>query len=234
MFFHRKKKPNLNFNARHSLPSYILSQDDEKFQPNKRLIELGLNAARRALEIELSSVAELFPYDTAQFINVWPGEHYRLLAAIVEKLEPNLVIEIGTATGASCLSMKKYIPENGKIITYDVVPWDQYPGTGLKKSDFDSQLEQRIIDLTNAKKAISQYELLKEADMIFVDAAKDGVMEQLFCDLFDSIPFNKNPIIVFDDIKVINMLKIWRNIKHPKLDLTSFGHWSGTGLVEWL
>ncbi|MGH7312141.1 MAG: hypothetical protein ACREJV_03130 [Candidatus Rokuibacteriota bacterium] len=30
-----------------------------------------------------------------------------------------------------------------------------------------------------------------------------------------------------------NMLAIWREIRMPKLDVTSFGHWSGTGLVEW-
>jgi hypothetical protein len=29
------------------------------------------------------------------------------------------------------------------------------------------------------------------------------------------------------------MLDIWYNLDKPKLDLTSFGHWSGTGLVEW-
>jgi hypothetical protein len=33
---------------------------------------------------------------------------------------------------------------------------------------------------------------------------------------------------------MMNMIGIWRGIRHPKLDLTSFGHWSGTGLVEWI
>lgn len=41
------------------------------------------------------------------------------------------------------------------------------------------------------------------------------------------------PILVFDDIRAWNMLAIWREIRMPKLDLTSFGHWSGTGLVDW-
>ncbi len=38
---------------------------------------------------------------------------------------------------------------------------------------------------------------------------------------------------MFDDIRVWNMLEIWRGIRRPKLDLTSFGHWSGTGLVDY-
>ena len=70
--------------------------------------------------------------------------------------------------------------------------------------------------------------------MIFVDAAKDGVMEQRLLDSFESVPFRTKPVIVFDDIRVWNMLKIWRNIRQPKLDLTSFGHWTGSGIVEWV
>jgi hypothetical protein len=27
------------------------------------------------------------------------------------------------------------------------------------------------------------------------------------------------------------MVDLWRRIPYPKLDATSFGHWSGTGLV---
>jgi hypothetical protein len=31
----------------------------------------------------------------------------------------------------------------------------------------------------------------------------------------------------------LNMIELWRNVQKPKLDLTSFGHWSGTGLIDW-
>jgi hypothetical protein len=75
--------------------------------------------------------------------------------------------------------------------------------------------------------------LLTEAALILIDAEKDGVMEQRFLDNFKSIAFHTNPFILFDDIRLWNMLKIWRNIVLPKLDLTSFGHWSGTGIIEW-
>jgi predicted O-methyltransferase YrrM len=234
MFFIKKRKSDgLSLKVRHSIPTYALSLDDELNCPNKRLIEIGLEAARRAFDIDLYPIANLFPEDTARFLNIWPGEHYRLLAALVEVLEPSLVIEIGTATGASCLTMKNFIPQNGRIVTYDIVPWDQYPGSGLKTTNFDSQLEQRVIDLTDINQADSQYSLLKEADLIFVDAAKDGKMENIFCEMFDNIRFTQKPIIVFDDIKFMSMLEVWRKIKHPKLDITSFGHWSGTGMVEW-
>ena len=38
---------------------------------------------------------------------------------------------------------------------------------------------------------------------------------------------------MFDDIKVWNMTKMWNDIFKPKIDLTSFGLWSGKGLIEW-
>ena len=42
----------------------------------------------------------------------------------------------------------------------------------------------------------------------------------------------KGCYIVLDDIRVWTMIKTWREITLPKLDITSFGHWSGTGIVE--
>jgi predicted O-methyltransferase YrrM len=224
----------LQRNVRHFMPSYILSLDDELFPANQRLVDLSLKAARSALEINLSEISQKFPFDVVgRYINVWPGEHYRLLAAIVKELKPQLVIEIGTATGASSLVMKKYLPLNGKIITYDIIPWNVYPDSGLSQQDFGEQLEQRVMDITFQDNAESQYNVLQRADLIFVDGAKDGVSENAFIKLFDRISFENNPIVFFDDIKFEIMIKIWRDIKHPKLDITSFGHWSGTGLVDW-
>ena len=41
------------------------------------------------------------------------------------------------------------------------------------------------------------------------------------------------PIVMLDDIRLWRMLSFWQDIPRPKLDLTSFGHWSGTGLVDY-
>ena len=50
---------------------------------------------------------------------------------------------------------------------------------------------------------------------------------------FDLVGVKKNTLLVFDDIRLWNMLEIWREIRHPKIDLTSLGHYTGTGLVDW-
>ena len=57
-------------------------------------------------------------------------------------------------------------------------------------------------------------------------------MEHAFLRNFATLDFKRKPVVVFDDIRVWNMLGVWPTIERPKLDLTSFGHYSGTGLVE--
>ncbi len=219
--------------VRHYLPSYLLSLDDEPFQPSSRLIEIALDASRKAFSLDLSQVAAPFYKELQVFMNTYPGEHYRLLAALMDVLQPKTVIEIGTYQGAGCMAMKSALPEGSRIYTYDIIPFDQITGCGLTATDFDEKMEQRIIDLSDPKQAESQMDILENADFIFADAAKDGVMERAFIALFDRVKFKKPPIIMFDDIRFVNMTQIWREIRHPKMDISSFGHWSGTGLVEW-
>ena len=42
----------------------------------------------------------------------------------------------------------------------------------------------------------------------------------------------KNKLLIVDDIQFVNMVDFWRGIVSPKLDMSSFGHWSGTGVVD--
>ena len=219
--------------VRHAEYSMLFSADDDAGQPNAYLIDLALQAAAQAAQISLQEVSvrlALPPY----YPEVWPGEHYRLLAALVKILRPKLVIEIGTATGLSALALKQYLPGDGRIVTYDVIPWQHFPGSALRLQDFaDGRLQQRTDDLSRREVFEAQRAELRGAQLIFVDAAKDGAMEQRFLDHFALADFAQPPLIVFDDIRLWNMLAIWRGITKPKLDLTSFGHWSGTGLVQW-
>jgi hypothetical protein len=39
-------------------------------------------------------------------------------------------------------------------------------------------------------------------------------------------------LLIVDDIQFVNMIDFWRSISSPKLDVSSFGHWSGTGIVD--
>jgi predicted O-methyltransferase YrrM len=190
--------------------------------------------ARQNDLLDLSArMAGRFSYPDSA-INLFPGEHYRLLAGMVQALRPKLVVEIGTAEGLSALSLKKYLPIDGKVATFDIVPWRNYPRTCLLENDFHSDtLVQVIADLAQRETFAAYSSLLSQAELIFVDAPKDGVFEPSLLKNFETIDFAAKPIVVFDDTRLWNMLRFWREIKMPKMDLTSFGHWSGTGVCEW-
>jgi len=143
-------------------------------------------------------------------------------------------MEIGTAEGLSALAMKKYMPEGGKVVTFDIVPWDQINDTMLVKEDFaDRRLEQRLGDLGDAQVFEKHRELLETVEFFFIDGPKDNDFEWKLLGYLKTVKFRKAPIVLFDDTRLWSMLKFWRELPYPKLDLTSFGHSSGTGLVQW-
>jgi predicted O-methyltransferase YrrM len=134
----------------------------------------------------------------------------------------------------SALALKERLKDRGRVVSFDLMPWHALKQTALRPEDFeDGRLEQIVADITYPEGAKRHRALFASADLIFVDAAKDGAMESRLLRIFESIEFERAPIIVFDDIRLWNMLDVWRSILRPKLDLTSFGHWSGTGLVDW-
>jgi len=221
------------FKCRHAEYSMLSSLDDEPYKMSERLLNISLEAIKEANKIDLREISQREP-EEPNFPDVWPGEHYKLLAALVKTLKPKLVIEVGTALGHSALALKKFLPEDSKLVTFDIFEWDSLKGTLLNKNDFsDGNLVQEIGDLAQEKVFDKYKELISEADFIFIDAPKDIAFERELLKKMDTIEFKNNPIIMFDDIRLWNMLKIWREIKKPKLDITSFGHWSGTGLIDW-
>jgi predicted O-methyltransferase YrrM len=237
MFFRKKLKPKdllpPPVQVAHGEYSMIFSLHDDPAKATPSLLSVSLQAIRLASEVDLESVANRLK--TPPFYpNIWPGEHYKLLAGFVLAIKPKQIIEIGTATGASALCMKKYLPPEGKITTFDLHSWKEDPNTLLKSQDFeDSSLRQEVADLSSEKELFHYQSLLEKSDLIFIDATHDGCLEKKLLDNFRKISFQKAPLLILDDIRVWTMLKMWREVSFPKLDLTSFGHWSGTGIIQW-
>jgi predicted O-methyltransferase YrrM len=207
--------------------------DDDHGAPTDRLIDLCFEAARFAHVENLSDVSGRIT-DGPRWPDVWPGEHYRFLAGLVKALRPASVVEIGTHQGLSALALAKNLPPAGRLHSYDIVPWDRIPGQTLRAGDLrGGRIVPVTADLTRQAVFDRYREILETADLIFVDAAKDGRMEKILLERLETLFFRTPPIVVFDDIRLWNMLGIWRSVSRPKLDATSFGHWSGTGMIDW-
>jgi len=216
------------FDARWSV---ISSVHDASGGTDDALLEIALNAADRARTLRLRDLEARCSEQDALWVRTWPGEHYRLLAALVLTTHPDCVIEVGTfkGLGALALSVGSSPPH---VVTYDIHPWHEFPGTALLERDFRSgQLEQRIGDLGQASYRDSQLDTLRSAQIIFIDGPKDGEWEEYAVPGILSTLTERRRLIVVDDIRLVEMVQLWRDLCFPKLDITSLGHWSGTGLL---
>jgi len=221
------------FIARHGELSMIFSADDEPAQPTSDLIGLALRAVGRAQTTPMRNVSARMKQPPF-YPDVWPGEHYRFLAALICELQPKNVVEIGTSTGLSSLAMRQTLPTTSTIHTFDIIPWNDFSETCLCPTDFEEGTFCQIVEDVGDPQVMKKHQgLFQAADFIFVDGPKDGRFEQKVVDHFLTMGLPKKPIVMFDDIRLWNMLAVWRSIPKPKLDVTSFGHWSGTGLVHW-
>ncbi len=215
----------------HVALSGVVSQHDSPGRPNRRLLDLVPVLFQRARRAELPLLRER---GAPELFHLFPGEHYRLLAALVEELAPNRVVEIGTDRGLSALAMLAALSPGASLTTVDVKRWDAVEGTFLRDSDFAAgQLAQIVCDFGSRQAVEKHADLFRSAELIFIDGPKDGVFERRLLSDFDLVGVKKNTLLVFDDIRLWNMLEIWREISHPKIDLTSLGHYTGTGLLDW-
>ncbi len=212
--------------------SYIHSGDSGK--ASERLVRLALAAATHALGEDLSSISARMGREP-HWPDVWPGEHYRFLAGLVHELQPHTVVEVGTYRGLSSLALAHRLPPGGRVITFDIAPWREVGGQTLCDADLEGG---RIVpiraDLTDPEVFEQHRDSLEQASLLFIDAAKDGSMEQRLLDRMESLRCRGPLVVVFDDIRMWNMLGIWHRIARPKFDAGSLGHWTGTGMVEWL
>jgi predicted O-methyltransferase YrrM len=217
--------------ARHAELSALLSADDEAGRPDGRLIELIPLLVAKAARAELPLLRER---GAPSLVHVWPGEHYRLLSALLDVTQPKLVIEIGTYSGLSSLAMLPCLGPGAELVTFDLISWEKIDGTWLAPSDFQRYNFQQVIgDLGDPATARNHAALVGRADLVFVDAAKDGFLERRLLNNFALAGLRPGALIVFDDVRQWNMLSIWRDIALPKWDLASIGHFTGTGLVHW-
>jgi hypothetical protein len=118
-----------------------------------------------------------------------------------------------------------------RVTTFDVIPWVEFDDSCLVSGDFARGLEQEIGDLSDPSFFAAQAETISAADLIFIDGPKDGNFEWRLAELLIPLLKGRGTLLVWDDIRLMNMVGFWNWLPIPKLDATSFGHWSGTGIA---
>lgn len=215
---------------RHVQSSLIYSK--EGAGPSDFLIDVCARAIKEAWDRELTCGNSALP-DSA-FLNVYPGEHYRLLNALVRATGARNVVEIGTFTGLGTLAFRDGMEDRVEVTTYDIIPWNKLRSPShLTESDFgEGKITQVIGDLSEDDVFAENFRILDDAEIIFLDAPKDDVFEYKIAAKLRQLAPKPGKLLIIDDIQFVNMIDFWRAVTSPKLDVTSFGHWSGTGLVD--
>lgn len=179
--------------------------------------------------IDMSKMEEYtkwVPSHTAYFSHDAGQEHYRLLtflAGLLHNTSTKPMIDIGTYFGFSALALSS--SPSSYVITYDVVDCipDEHDDCLTIKSK--TNIDFRITDCLN------DIDTLCDADLICLDVdPHDGQQETEIIDALQETGYKG--LLVLDDIHLNeDMERFWNSIKLPKIDVTKYGHHSGTGLV---
>ena len=221
---------NINTSAiRHFEPSLICSTDNGEVSGEFfELIWRAVGLAKK-VNIDIPNPA----LSDSMFYNIFPGEHYRFLKALTKTLRAKSVIEIGTFTGMGSVAISQgFDSRNNELLTFDVIPYDQFQThftPELLKSSKFSQIIGDLADVDFFKEHIQRF---NNCELIFLDAPKDGIFEYKFLENLMLVKPVGACYLVLDDIRFLNMTELWQSIQSEKLDCTSFGHWSGTGVVN--
>lgn len=212
--------------ARHVINSSFMSLDDDEAAQSFLDYPIVIEALNYAFRYYISPDFE--------YANIFPGEHYRLLMGLVEVLKPKTLIDIGTYRGCSARIMLDYGLSDSQVHTFDLYDYLSFDWTVLTESDFvTGRLVQHLDDLIVPENFDRHRKLLEQADFIMLDGPKDDNFESTFLHLLTNLTVTgESKWLFIDDIRFDNMQHLWRSIKSPKLDISSFGHFSGSGLVN--
>jgi len=95
-----------------------------------------------------------------------------LLRMIAQMVRPRLVLEIGTYSGYSALSLAAGMPADGRVITYEINDeQEDFTRPWLENSPYPARIEMRIGDVLQLLPADAEIKR-DTLDLVFIDANK--------------------------------------------------------------
>jgi hypothetical protein len=154
-------------------------------------------------------------------------EHYRLLTHLSTLFQHRDIIDIGTHMGYSAYALA--YNETNQVYTFDIV--EHVTNTKIKEKPNVTFVVQ---DLFNQDTQKTWSRLVLDSALIFLDVdPHDGLKEIAFYQFL--VNNNYKGIVVCDDIWYFKGMRdmFWSQIpEHLKYDITPYGHWSGTGVIN--
>lgn len=154
-------------------------------------------------------------------------EHYRLLAWFSTMYHHVPLIDIGTHTGLSAYALS--FNSQNQVYSFDIVDQVTHPIIRGRQN-----LSFQITDLFDSAQQSLWIPTLLKAPVIFLDVdPHNGHMEIEFYHFLQRIHYQG--LLICDDIWYFKGMRdfFWSQIPYTiRHDLTQWGHWSGTGLIN--
>ena len=117
----------------------------------------------------------------------------RFLKLLVQLTQPKLIVEVGTFTGYSALSMAEGLPADGRIITCEIDPKAQ----AMAQTAFDASPHGKKIEIRMGAALETIRGLNETIDLSFIDADKEG-----YPDYYEEIVSRTRPggVILLDNM----------------------------------
>jgi predicted O-methyltransferase YrrM len=154
-------------------------------------------------------------------------EPYRLLHHMASLFNNCTIIDLGTSNGGSALALSQNL--TNQIYSFDIV--DRFEISYLQNNGFENMPSLKNCDFIVTQNFIKYLDTFLDSQFIYLDIAHDGIWEKILIDLL--IKYNYKGLMILDDIHAFpEMKKIWDTIDIKKIDVTKYGHWSGTGVLD--
>lgn len=139
----------------HSVELYeYLKAHSGKESPEQK----GLREVTQGMEMALMQISP----DQGQF-----------MALLVKLINANTIVEVGTFTGYSALSMAQALPDDGRLIACDVsTEWTDVGKPFWERAGVDHKIDLRIAPATDTLQGLLDGGMAGTVDLIFIDADK--------------------------------------------------------------
>lgn len=181
---------------------------------NEQLQQI-INVTNEELDkLDTSNIDKLQIENFPCYHGVSGREHYRLLIFISHIFNNKILFDIGTNQCRSAIALSNN--KNNQIKSYDLIQI-------LPTNPIIDNVQFILGNTTDDKD-------IYNCPFIFLDVDHDGTYEDIFYKFLKEIKWKG--ILMLDDIHLNEAMQVfWKSISEEKYDLTSKGHWSGTGLV---
>ena len=153
-------------------------------------------------------------------------QEYHLYSYLSTLFNNTVILDIGTFNGRSAVSLSHN--ESNKVISYNVVDDIKNPNHRIyTKPNIEFRIKDVVEDLTP--------EFLSNVRLIILDIDHFETAETRIIQKLEECRFSG--ILLLDDIHHPHpimrdcMQRLWNKLPYRKLDITKYGHWSGTGMV---